>query len=402
MSRWGRRGRDKRGANGSRSNSARGDDAVTLRDLRFETPEASEMFFTLRYLHPEFVGVRVDGVRLPPITESASTTSSSGGMVYKAFPHGLMFGDQMSLMAGGGLFLAAVLAFPLSMHLIFGGNSLVYDMYSSIGDAEPFAVVSLVILAVLMLGMSPFFLLVILEDLIGFRFATSALFDRNAGKVHIFSDLCMPWAPWRYGLKSYDWQCVRADIDTLTMFGGPIVRREAGLRCVIMDRPGGDKVVDEFVLGINMPATKVQPLLDTWEHVRRFMQREGPLFADQHDTPNPYLGRQSLWRHMLTVAKFELYGTKDMLRIAKEDKDFSAAFAGLLGIILIPFLWIPMLWGFLPWLSGLAKREPTWPAEIIASVGGASLRGADLEAWRGLVPEKGQQLVGEQARIDSN
>ena len=95
MSRWGRRGRDKRGANGSRSKPAGGDDAVTLRDLRFETPEASEMFFTLRYLHTEFVGVRVDGVRLPPITESASTTASSGGMVYKAFPHGLMFGDQM-------------------------------------------------------------------------------------------------------------------------------------------------------------------------------------------------------------------------------------------------------------------------------------------------------------------
>lgn len=377
-------------------------DGVPLRDLRFETPEASEMFFTLRYLDPAFAGLRSDAVRLPPITEAVSSTASSGGMVYKAFPHGLMYGDQMSLMVGGGLFLGAIIAFVCSMHLIFGGDSLFFEIYSAMDDVGTFAVVSMVILGLLMLAISPFFLVLILGDLIGFRFTTSALFDRNAGKVHLFSDQSMPWAPWRYQLKSYDWHCVRAEIDTLTIFAGPIVRKEAGLRCVVMDRPGGSTVVDQFVLGVNMPAKKLQPLLDTWEHVRRFMQREGPLFADQHDMPNPYMGRQSLWNHMLAVAKFELHGTRDMLRIAAKDKDPSAAIAGLLGIVLIPFLWIPMLWGVLPWLSGLAKREPTWPVEVIASVGGASLRGGDLEAWRGLVPEKGQLLAGGQSRIDSN
>jgi hypothetical protein len=78
-------------------------------------------------------------------------------------------------MAGGGLFLGAIIAYRCSMHLIFGGNSLIYNMYSSIGDGGPFAVMSIVLLAVLMVGMSPFFLLAILSDLIGFRFTTSKI-----------------------------------------------------------------------------------------------------------------------------------------------------------------------------------------------------------------------------------
>jgi hypothetical protein len=115
------------------------------------------------------------------------------------------------------------------------------------------------------------------------------------------------------------------------------------------------------------------------------------------------LGRQPLWKHLLSGPKFELNGTIEMFKIAWEDKMPSALIAGLLGVFLLPIIWIFMLWGFLPWLSGLVKREPTWPAEIIASVGGASLSGKDLEAWRGVVPERGQQITDTHRRqLDSD
>lgn len=360
------------------------------------------MFLKLCYLDPAYKGARDDGIRLPPAEESVSSTASSGGMVYKAFPHGLMYGDQMSLMSGGGLFLAGILFFFSSLHLIIGGDSLFFEFFKSIRDGQVFDRIFLIILGLLVLGFSPFFLLLILGDVIGFRFSSSALFDRNAGKIHLFSDQSMPWAPWRYHLKTYDWRCVRGEIDAVTLVTGPLIRKEAGLRCVVMDRPGGHTVIDQFVLGVNMPAQHIQPLLDTWEHVRRFMQREGPLFADQYDKPNGSLGRKSLWTHLIAGPKFELRSTIDMFRIAWDEKIPSAAIAGLIGVILLPFFWIPMLWGILPWLSGLAKRDPTWPAEIIASVGGASLSGNDLEAWRGVVPEPGQEIPNVQLRrLDS-
>jgi hypothetical protein len=300
-----------------------------------------------------------------------------------------MYGDQMSLMAGWGLFLAAIVIFFIPLHLIIGGDSVFAGFFALAFSGEGFTSILMFIVGLLMLAMSPFYLAMICDDLIGFRFDTSALFDRHAGKVHLLSDDSVPWAPWRYKLKTYDWRCVRAEIDTLTIATGPLIRTEAGLRCVVMDRPGGETVVDQFVLGLNMPVQHIQPLLDTWEHVRRFMQHEGPLFADQHDKPNRALGRQPLWKHLLAGPKMQIWATKDMFRIAWEDKSLYAAFTGFLGIVCLPALVVTMLWGFLPWISGLAKRDPTWPAEIIASVGGAALQGKDLDAWRGVVPERG-------------
>lgn len=386
------RARGARGPKGFRRNSSREFEHVRLREMRFDTPELSNMFLNLRYLNPVFAGVRDDAIRLPPIDESVSSTSSSGGMVYKAFPHGLMYGDQMSLMAGGGLFLGCIIAFLLSLHLIIGGNSIIFEYFDAISQGDTFTAIALSGMGLFLLAISPFLIVMIGGDLFGFRFETSALFDRNSGTIHLFSDDSMPWAPWRYKLKTYDWRCVRGEIDTVTLVTGPLVRREAGLRCVVMDRPNGKTVVDQFVLGINMPAQHIQPLLDTWEHVRRFMQHEGPLFADQDDQPNCSLGRQPLWKHLLAGPKFEFESTLDMIRIAKEEKSMNAAMASVLGIILLPFFWIPMLWGVLPWISGLAKRDPTWPAEIIASVGGASLQGKSLEAWRGVRSEPGSAV----------
>lgn len=397
MSRTGSHVRRDRMRKGSRAETSKVP-SVVLRELRFDTQKASDRFLRLRYMDPVFAGSSADGIRLPPVDESVSSTPKSGAMVYKAFPHGLMYGDQVSMMAGGGLFLAAIIALAFCKPLLFGGESFFAISLSTIRTGGLFEIILHLLFYGLILLFSPLALVLILGDVIGFRFETSALFDRNAGKIHLLSDHSMPWAPWRSKLKSYDWLCVRAEVDTVTLVTGPVVRMEAGLRCVVMDRPNGDTVVDQFVLGVNMPAQHIQPLLDTWEHVRRFMQREGPLFFDQHDMPNKTLGRQPLWRHLVAGPKLQIWATFDMFRIAWSDKSLLAVFAGIIGIACLPALVFTMLWGFLPWISALAKRDPEWPTEIIASVGGASLRGKDLEAWRGLIPE--QKNVTDRALPD--
>ena len=353
-------------------------DKLTLADTRFDTPDASKHFLNLRYFDDAFKGNSETSVRLPAHPEPVSTTPRSGGMVYKAYPHGLMYGDQLSMFGGVGLF-AGVAMTGLAVMWGVGGDLP--------GFFERNLLLSIV-LGMVFTVLYPLILFVFIGDLIGFRFDTSVLFDRHAGTVRVFADKSMPWRPWKYDLKSYDWRCVRAEIDTVSVFTGTLGRKEAGLRCVVYDRPGGDKVVDQFVLGTNMPAQHIQPLLDSWEHVRRFMQHEGPLFADEADRPNPSLGRPSLWQCLTMFPALEITSTISMFKIAWQDKSLAGFWAGLLGVAVAPFLWVLIPFGIFPWVSGLAKREPIWPAEVLASVGGHELRGRDLEAWRRVVPSE--------------
>jgi len=361
---------------------------VKLRDMRFETSDASENFLNLCYLDDNFRGTRDSSVRLPSSEESVSVTPSSGGMVYKAFPHGLMYGDQLALIRGMGLMIGIGLAVPFLLKWIFGGPNMYTQIFKNASAGGFVNILPLVLLLPAAIIFGPFAAMIFFGELIGYRFGKSALFDRNRGEVHLFSDQATLLKPWKCTVKSYDWRCIRAEIDTMSVFSGTSSLTEAGLRCVVMDRPNGKEVIDEFVLGINVPANCIQPLLDTWEHVRRFMCKEGPLFVDQNDKPNPGLGRRSLWQHLLRWPKIEIATTIDLFRIGWEDKSPLTLFMATSGVIVIPFVWILAIFGVLPWISERAKREPVWPTEIIASVGGRALKGKNLDAWRSIVPEK--------------
>lgn len=355
------------------------------------------MFLSFRYRHASFRGVEGDGVRLPSNRESVSAMASSGGMVYKAFRNGLMYGDQQSLMAGGGLFLGLIVVFMFTQHLFIGGENMFSSALNGVREGQVVLAITNIVWLIAMLAALPLLMLFVIGDLVGFRFDRSALFDRQAGKVHVFSDKSTPIAPWRYTLKTYDWACVHAEIDTMAMLIDELRQPQAGLRVVIMDQPGGHTVVDHFLLGISVPAQHIQPLLDTWEHVRRFMQHEGPLFASPQDRPNSALGRKPLWRHLLAWPAEYLCSGPDLVKLGWRRKNPFIAFGAVLWFFSLPVVVFTFLWGFLPWLSGLAKRDPVWPADILASVGGASLSGKELDAWRDLVPGKADGQQGSEA-----
>ena len=102
---------------------------------------------------------------------------------------------------------------------------------------------------------------------------------------------------------------------------------------------------------------------------------------------------ESLWQHLLRWPRTEIATTFDLFRIGWEDKSLLTLFMAALGVIVIPFVWILAIFGVLPWISELAKLEPVWPTEIIASVGGRALKGKNLDAWRSIVPDKLQHDV---------
>lgn len=207
---------------------------VKLGEMRFETSDASENFLNLCYLDENFRGTRDSSVRLPPIEESVSVTPSSGGMVYKAFPHGLMYGDQLALIRGMGLLIGVMAAVPFFLQWIFGGPNMYSSMFDDLFSGGFWEVLPAVMLLLSAIIFGPFAAMIFFGELIGYRFGKSALFDRNSGKVHLFFDRSTLLKPWKCTVESYDWRCIRAEIDTMSAFSGTLSRTDAGLRCVAL------------------------------------------------------------------------------------------------------------------------------------------------------------------------
>ncbi|NHZ36778.1 DUF6708 domain-containing protein [Massilia rubra] len=357
---------------GKRDGAGTAPDPRTFRDHRFGTREATMMFFRWHGDDPDYKGNDA-GIAMPALDESVSASPDSGGMVYTVFPDGLVYGDQRWRFSGMGLFLLAILAFFASIHLIIGGTNPFLSFFSTMTDGGTLMFILSLFMVVALLAFSPLMLLMIAEDLIDFRFETSALFDRKAGKVHLFSLRPARRAPWGYRIDSYDWACVRAGIGSVSVAGEQSTQFDFGVTCLVMDAPEGTTIVNRFLLRATNREDHLQPLLDTWEHVRRFMQYEGPTFA-HGDGPNFALGRKPLWKHLWTLPEQHMDLTVKMVNAAWREKNPLYLFPAFLGLLTMPGQALVLWWGLLPWFSGLVKPDPVWPRDVLASVGGKALR----------------------------
>ena len=320
-----------------------------------------------------------------------STTPQTHGAVIKAFAHGLVCTNQSALMVGvmaiGGVF-ALAFGFLIS------------------GAAERLSAWGLLIFTLLLV---PAGYLMLRSDITGYRYP-AVLFDRAASKVHFFIDeritmrkpdgflyfrkswLLWPlWGGGAHSIQTYDWSCVRAEVVKARIFTGVVAREEAQLRIAVTDVPGGANVLTSIGIGLGTSAMVVQPALDTWEHIRRFMQHEGPLFV-QGDGPNPSLGQQPLWQAPLFMQS--LIGPGAM-QTWKE----GGTTDWLVGVFLLICLPVLAPIGVSRWVCMKLKSEPKWPTEILASVGGAELKGSELEAWQNVVPAGAARLSGAEPTV---
>ncbi|XTQ94272.1 DUF6708 domain-containing protein [Xanthomonas sacchari] len=332
-----------------------------MADIEWLGQQAGDEFFKL-HENEVFKGVGAQAVLLPPHGVPASRSPNSGGAVIEAFPHGLAYGSMMTLLVGYLGFGAVAIGLPLTLMLA-----------SALGDANAFtpALVGTLVLSVFVYFMLRF-------DLIGYRYAPT-LFDRNAGKVHVFKDntrLFGWWPLWGGGgqheILSYDWACVRAQVVRFKTFTGTVAQDNAALQMIVLAAPGDTRVVGQFGLGLTSSAIAVQPLLDTWEHIRRFMEHEGPLFVEG-DGPNEALFEMRLARCIFFGQPFIGPGSAEHWK----HPDLGAILWQILAIPLFP---LTLLYGLIRWASFHIKSKPVWPPEVLASVGGAPLRGSALDA----------------------
>ncbi|MCW0402982.1 hypothetical protein NB689_000118 [Xanthomonas sacchari] len=340
-----------------------------MADLDWLGQAACDEFFKL-HDNEVFRGIGAGAVLLPPHSVPASQSPNSGGAVIDAFPHGLAYGSMMTLLVGFLGFGAVAIGLPLTLMLA-----------SALGDANAFtpALVGTLALSVFVYFMLRF-------DLIGYRYAPT-LFDRNAGKVHVFKDntrLFGWWPLWGGGgqheILSYDWACVRAQVVRFKTFTGTVAQDNAALQMIVLAASGDTRVVGQFGLGLTSSAIAVQPLLDTWEHIRRFMEHEGPLFVEG-DGPNEALFEMRLARCIFFGQPFIGPGSAEHWK----QPDLGAILWQILAIPLFP---LTLLYGLIRWASFHIKSKPVWPPEVLACVGGAPLHGSALDAWRHVVPDR--------------
>ena len=344
---------------------------------------AAEEFFGL-HNDPAFRGTGLTGVVLPPNCYAVSQKPTAGAAVIGAYAHGLEYANQ--LFSAGTLLLFGALT----------NGYLTFLLAAELGNVDGI----FFLLCVLFCAAGEW--LLIRVSITGYRY-TPVLFNRASGKVHVFEDRTpffgfLPlFGGGEFKIHTYDWSCIRAQISRFRISTGNSAQDNARLACVVLNAPDDGKIVSEFPLGVTTSAIAIQSLLDHWEHIRRYMEYEGPMFLDG-EGPHREITTRSLFAALFFGQPFIGPGAK----AAFEVTDMGASLILVVWqILVLPLFPLTLTLGVLRWASSRIRTEPRWPTEIIASVGGKLLEGAELDAWRNVVPEKpGRTVVHAFAGVD--
>ena len=339
---------------------------------------AMDEFFKL-HSASAFGGTGDSGVVLPPHSLSVSRRPTVGAAVVNAYAHGLEYAERVVAAGGFGLFLTIFAGIP------FGYATA--DMWRGIVSG-PF---SLLVLAALIGFCTACLLLLFRLDTVGYRY-TPVLFNRASGKVHVFRpevalfSLRPLWGGGRFSIETYDWSCVRAQVTRSRVVTGSLAQDNAQLGCIVLQDQKTPNVVAEFPIGVSTTALAVQVLLDHWEHIRRFMEHEGPLFLEG-EGPHEDWGTQSFFG--------ALFFGQPLLDLGRDARPAAQADAVTSLVQIVTIFLSPVLAciGVLRWVSYHLKGQPKWSAEILASVGGAPLKGAQLHVWRKVIPGRVEPLT---------
>lgn len=214
------------------------------------------------------------------------------------------------------------------------------------------------------------------SDFVGFRYEP-VLFDRAAGKVHIFKSLGLPWWQWGWNMfgkprsevQSFDWNCVDAEVYSFTIFTGQVPRRESTLILSIKDAPGSSREIQRVGVGPTFAYGDVVGPMERWEYVRQFMQGEGPVWA-RGETRFQDFG-VTFWES-LTLAQ-PLVGPGCGVHWRK------GPLMWVFGLVFLIFMPLTAYFGLVRYASYRLKRKPTWPSDVQASIGRGPLSDAALQ-----------------------
>ena len=291
-------------------------------------------------------------VVLPDPAHSVSKVARSHGSIVKAYANAISFIDHMGAMEG-------------YMTIVGGFGFLMAATYFSltISDGYLWFTIIMAIGAIVCL-------LIIRSDAIAYRYQP-VIFNRVTQKIHVFIDEGI-WSGklWQFispsRIESWDWACARAEVvEFITLGGGSVPRTNYALICVVTDVPGSHIAIARFGVGISS-AYESESMVQRWEHIRRFMNGTGPHLADgellYRDESTTSLWGALTWGQPLLGPGSKIFWTGQALH----GMWFLTIPGGAFFLILLP---ITMLAGLMRWISHVAKSEPTWPHEILETLG---------------------------------
>jgi len=297
-------------------------------------------------------------LRLPERNRQASPRASTYGGVLDVYEYGISFVDQMSAMRGYASSCGWV-----------GVLTTIFGLYVS------FFVTGFSWVTILQFVLLFVFLLFVQIDWVGYR-AEPVLFDCRARKVHVFKSVGLPWWQWGWNIfgrprcevQSFDWDCVRAEVVSYTIFTGQVPRRESSLVLTISDRPGSTLEIQRVGVGPSFGYGNTFGAAERWEFIRRMMEGVGPVWTAGESRYQDFA--VSLGEALTIAQPLIGPGSRQYWK-----KGPAMWLLGTLSLIALP---LTAYIGLNRYLSYRLQRRPRWPAEIQQSVGAGPFTDAIL------------------------
>ena len=141
---------------------------------------------------------------------------------------------------------------------------------------------------------------------------------------------------------------------------GSTVHLEHTLIFIVRRSADDPTIIDSFTIGNSLMLIIDEAVDATWEHIRRFMEEDGPHlppgFSITVNDPEP-----GFWKKLLDISPLR----RTYWRWWIDELPMMLLFHALLPISL-PFI---VLWQFLWWLSIKTSRSIAWPQEVLEAVG---------------------------------
>ena len=191
------------------------------------------------------------------------------------------------------------------------------------------------------------------------------IFDRKHRKVYRIFCEAQPgfkglFKPWPMRACEYEWDLIDAEHNARLVTTGSTVRRDSSLVFIVRKGADDPTIIDSFNIGSPLMMSLDETVAATYEHIRRFMEDNGPAVPEGENLPEPVPHRGALG-NLWHYSPFQPW--------------YWQAWREELPIMLLAHALFPLtivfggLWLFFNWLSVATSRPIEWPPEVVAAVG---------------------------------
>jgi hypothetical protein len=172
------------------------------------------------------------------------------------------------------------------------------------------------------------------------------------------------FARWPVRALQFDWDLIDVEHCASLATTGATVRRNHALIFIVRKGLNDPTIIDSFNIGTSDAMITDDAVDAIWEHIRRFMEADGPHLPFNESLPLAVDPEPSLLKRLYRISpltSFHWSLWRDHLPMM------------LLFLILLPLsLPFVLMWQFFNWLAYKTSKPAAWPSEVIDNLGSSS------------------------------